>query len=151
MYLVQQRHDRVLCQRKVMHLRQILYVSRSTAPEGKADVDAIVERSRHNNALEGVTGLLWSDGTRFLQVFEGPEDSVAATFDRIMDDPRHDRINVLSDRAIDAREFGGWTMAARHRWDAADAFDARMRRTLAGASREIRDSFLDLISAGTDA
>ncbi len=132
-------------------MRQILYVSRSTVADGTADLDAILERSRHNNALDGVTGLLWSDGARFLQVFEGPEDSVTATFDRIMNDPRHERIEVLRDRTIDAREFGTWTMARRNRWDAADAFDTRMRRDLSRAAPAICAAFLDLVSVGATA
>lgn len=129
-------------------MRQILYVSHSTAVAGAVDLDAIVERSRHNNALEGISGLLWSDGRRFLQVLEGPEDSVAATFDRIMDDMRHDGIEVLHDRTIHAREFGGWTMACRNRWDTTDVFDAKMRRALSRTAPEIRDAFLDLVASG---
>ena len=127
-------------------MRQILYVSRSTATARESDLDAIVERSRHNNSLEGITGLLWSDGRRFLQVFEGPEESVAATFDRIADDARHTDLRILSDRTIEAREFGGWTMARRSRWDTVDAFDEKMRRNLSRTSPEVRDAFIDLVA-----
>ena len=127
-------------------MRQILYVSRSTRAERYTDLDGIVERSRHNNALEGITGLLWSDGRRFLQVFEGPEDSVAATFDRIVEDTRHEGIRILHDVTIEEREFGGWTMARRTRWDKADTFDERIRRALSRTSPEVRDAFLDLVA-----
>ena len=132
-------------------MRQIFYVSRSAVAERDTDLDGIVERSRHNNALEGITGLLWSDGRRFLQVFEGPEDSVAATFDRICEDTRHEAIRVLHDVTIEHREFGGWTMARRSRWDKADAFDEKIRRALSRTSPEVRDAFLDLIAVETAA
>ena len=127
-------------------MRQILYVSRSTVSEHDTDLDAIVEQSRHNNALEGITGLLWSDGRRFLQVFEGPDGSVAATFERIVEDTRHEGIRVLHDVTIEEREFGGWTMARRGRWDTADAFDEKVRRALSRTSPEVRDAFLDLVA-----
>ena len=127
-------------------MRQILYVSRSTVAERDTDLDGIVETSRHNNALEGITGLLWSDGRRFLQVFEGPEDSVAATLERIVEDSRHEDIRILHDITTDGRQFGGWTMARRSRWDSPDAFDDKIRRALSRTSPEVRDAFLDLVA-----
>lgn len=127
-------------------MRQILYVSTSTAANGKAEVGAIVEQSRHNNAIDGITGLLWTDGARFLQVLEGPEDSVESTFARIGRDRRHREVTVMLDRTIDAREFGGWSMAQRFKGDSAEGFDARVRRLLLGASEEVREPFLDLVA-----
>ena len=63
-------------------LRQIIYASERTGGrEAAADeLRRILEQSRHNNAIDGVTGLLWSDGRRFMQVLEGPDESVAPTF-----------------------------------------------------------------------
>lgn len=128
-------------------LQQLLYVSTSNPDGAKIDVPRLVEQSRHNNAIDGVTGLLWSDGKRFLQVLEGPEDSVTSTFSRIQADTRHHDIAVLHHHEIEARQFGSWTMAQRQAGDGADTFDARMRRLLEGASGEVRDAFLGLIAA----
>ncbi|MEG3085759.1 BLUF domain-containing protein [Sphingomonas sp. PB4P5] len=128
-------------------LRQLLYVSSSNPKGAKIDVPQVVEQSRHNNALDGVTGLLWSDGKRFLQVLEGPADSVSSTFARIKADPRHHAIVVLHERDIAAREFGGWTMAQRVPGDSGEAFDERMRRLLENASETVRGNFLGLIAA----
>ena len=114
-------------------LRQLLYVSSSNTAAGPIDVPRIIAKSRQNNALDGVTGLLWSDGKRFLQVLEGPADSVSTTFARIKSDPRHRAIVILHDREIDARQFGSWTMAQRGVGDTADTFDAQMRRLLDNA------------------
>uniref|UniRef100_UPI0035CA3088 BLUF domain-containing protein n=1 Tax=uncultured Sphingomonas sp. TaxID=158754 RepID=UPI0035CA3088 len=127
-------------------MRRILYVSVGTAPGNAADLSAILQQSRHNNALDGITGLLWSDGKRFVQAIEGPADSVTATFERIRADPRHDAIVVLQDEIITARDFGGWTMAHRRASDSADAADAHMARILVNASDAIRDQFLSLIA-----
>jgi hypothetical protein len=128
-------------------LRQLLYVSSSNPKGAQIDVAQVVEQSRHNNALDGVTGLLWSDSKRFLQVLEGTSESVGTTFARIKQDPRHHAIVVLHDRPIEKRQFGSWTMAQRRPGDNADAFDEQMRRALENASESVRGNFLGLIAA----
>lgn len=119
--------------------RQLFYTSRSVAG---VDVDHILQQSRHNNAVDGITGLLWHDGTHFLQVIEGPDASVAATYARIAGDPRHSDLAILSDRAIDAREFGYWSMErATRSLNDGDAVLARIERRLAGAPEALRAAF----------
>lgn len=130
-------------------LRQLLYISSSNEKAGAIDVGKIVAQSRRNNALDGVSGLLWTDGKRFLQVLEGPGASVAITFDRIKADPRHRAVVVLHDRAIETRQFGHWTMAARGPFDSADDFDAKIGRLLENASESVRGTFEGLIAART--
>ncbi|HVF94422.1 MAG TPA: BLUF domain-containing protein [Sphingomonas sp.] len=122
-------------------MRQILYESVSTAPNRRLDLAEIFDRSRHNNALDGVTGLLWADGERFLQVIEGPDDSIANTFGQILLDPRHRDVRVLLDRAIEAREFGAWSMAVRHPGDTDDEFDAHLAQLIERRSLAISDHF----------
>ncbi|MFS0737359.1 BLUF domain-containing protein [Sphingomonas sp. 1P06PA] len=119
-------------------LRQILY--RSHATEG-ADVHQILEQSRHNNALDGITGLLWSDGARFLQVIEGPEPSIVEAFTRIGRDRRHRDLELLSDRRIESREFGYWSMALRDGSASADEFDLGMQRRLEKFPEALRAHF----------
>lgn len=126
-------------------MRQILYVSKSTALLGQSALDAILLRSRHNNALDGVTGLLWSDGERFVQVIEGDERAVGDAMDRIRADDRHQDIAVLRDRQIVERQFGDWTMALRRSGAAADQYDERIRRALAEASEADRTVFASLV------
>jgi hypothetical protein len=102
--------------------------------------------SRHNNALDGITGLLWSDGQRFIQALEGPRASVEATFLRIARDNRHHSLDLLSDRMTDEREFGTWNMEHRRTMEELDEHDWRVHRCLRQASAGIRDQFLSLIS-----
>ena len=90
---------------------QICYISTARPTVTPADVDAILAASRRNNQRLRVTGLLLFNGKRFLQLLEGPADAVQATYQRIAADPRHFAIVRLSERAIDAREFGNWDMA----------------------------------------
>ena len=126
-------------------MRQIFYLSSSTALGG-ADLAGILEQSRHNNAINGVTGLLWSDGARFMQVFEGPMESVALTWERIQKDSRHHEIVVLHDRPITEREFGYWTMAYRRPGEVVDEYDAHVRRLVAYASPDVREPFLAMLT-----
>lgn len=89
---------------------RLLYISTTRTPLPAADVDAILRASRRNNKACGVTGLLVVGGRRFLQVLEGPEEAVIATFERIRSDPRHFAVVVLNKATIVTRSFGDWAM-----------------------------------------
>ncbi|MFD1034827.1 BLUF domain-containing protein [Sphingomonas hankookensis] len=119
--------------------RQLFYTSRSMPG---VDVDHILQQSRHNNAVDGITGLLWHDGTHFLQVIEGPDSSVAETYARIANDPRHSELTILSDRPVEKREFGYWSMErATRSLNDGEAVLARIERRLAGAPEALRAAF----------
>ena len=126
-------------------MRQILYISSKT-PGQEISVGNILIQSRRNNDAVGVTGLLYTDGTRFLQVLEGEGAAVTATFERIRADARHHAVVVLSDKAVAERSFGRWAMAHRLPTDPADEFDMRVTRMLAGASDSVRGTFMGLIA-----
>lgn len=132
-------------------LKQILYISCARPPGASADLGSILEQSRHNNALDGVTGLLYSGDGRYLQLLEGPADSVDATYARILADVRHYDITLLAERAIASRQFGYWSMAWRDPGDPRDAFDARVERLLMNASEDVRRAFIDLVTGRADA
>ena len=127
-------------------MRQLLYIS-TAAPGAGIDIGGILAISMRNNHRADVTGLLWTDEHRFLQVLEGPEEAVNDVFSRIKSDPRHRGIVILQDRTIAVREFGAWEMARRGPADTADAFDGRMRQYLAAASPSVRGTFEGLIAA----
>lgn len=127
-------------------VKQLLYISTAT-PGSVIDIPRILAASLRNNRRSGVTGLLWTDTRRFLQVLEGEEATVRETFERIKADERHRAIVVLQDRDIAAREFGNWDMARRGPADTTDAFDLRMRGYLAKADPAVRGTFEGLIAA----
>lgn len=119
--------------------RQLFYMSRC-APG--VDIDRIVQQSRHNNAVDGITGLLWHNDGMFLQVIEGSESSVAATYARIAEDPRHEALTILSDRPVEVREFGYWSMERAEKGSAdTDALLARLERRLTNAPAAVRQAF----------
>lgn len=117
---------------------QITYISTATGP---VDTAAILAVSRRNNARDRVTGLLYANGKRFLQVLEGEAVDVERTLARITADPRHRAIVVLSCRDVSVREFGDWAMAERVAGEAGDAFVDRVRALVAGAAPAVRATF----------
>ena len=99
---------------------QLAYISTSRQPVDQALLDDILAASRRNNVRCGVTGLLVSGGKRFLQVLEGPDQAVLATYARIQNDSRHFAFVALSTKAVEARAFGEWSMAYHQGGAAAD-------------------------------
>lgn len=94
-------------------LVSVVYVSKATSDVGDDTLRDILTESRENNAESGVTGvLLYRDG-QFVQVLEGPRDSVQSLVATITADPRHDDIRIVLDEPIDERQFGDWTMEFR--------------------------------------
>lgn len=120
---------------------QLIYISSAV---GKPDSAAILATSQRNNRRDGVTGLLFCDGMRFLQVLEGPESDVEAAFERIRHDPRHKASVVLSRRTIGEREFGEWAMAERDAGESGEAFVDRVDALLAGADANLKATFAGL-------
>ena len=92
---------------------QLAYISTAKGAVDQALLDSILLVSRRNNERAGVTGLLVSGGRRFLQVLEGPDQEVLATYARIQADSRHRGFVLITCQGIDERAFGNWSMALR--------------------------------------
>lgn len=130
-------------------MRQLLYVSTSTITGDQSALDDILLQSRHNCALDGLTGVLWVAGDRFLQLLEGEDDAVEATMARIRRDPRHRDLRTPIERTIERREFQSWSMLFRHRGESEEAFALRVRAIVARASPAVTACFEDMFAAGT--
>lgn len=89
---------------------QIFYVSRATDVLGNAQVQAILQASRRQNARLDITGCLLFSGHCFAQVLEGTEPVVSALARRIAADPRHVGVRVLSQTQRDERDYDHWSM-----------------------------------------
>lgn len=116
-------------------MRQLLYTSTAAGPPLADRIATILVSSRRNNERDGLTGLLWTDGTRFLQVLEGEPERVGDAFERIKRDERHRAVVVLHDREVGIRTFGRWSMAL------VDDSDERMAAALATADPTVRATF----------
>lgn len=87
-----------------------IYASRSLIGGWGPDLLDIARASFARNAALGVTGALYFDALRFVQVLEGPAPAVAALMQAIRADRRHFDLRVLEDGAQDGRRFGRWSM-----------------------------------------
>lgn len=94
-------------------MRQVTYISSVKQPLSVADLKSIGLESERNNKAVGLCGVLLFDGSRFLQVLEGPGEAVQTTLERITADPRHHALVILKDKSIDALSFGEWGMLYR--------------------------------------
>lgn len=89
---------------------RIVYVSFATKPFEEKDLLHLLAKCRSNNTEQQITGqLIYSEGT-FMQVLEGPRDTVDATFARIKKDTRHHHVTLIERVTIDERQFGEWSM-----------------------------------------
>lgn len=97
---------------------QLVYASTATFGDGNIEMPTtqrtvfqIVRKSRADNPKRwGVVGaLLFGDGY-FLQILEGPEESVDELFSVICADDRHAEPTVIRRKPIDQPRFLQWSM-----------------------------------------
>jgi len=91
-------------------LKMLAYTSRARFDLSSADLVDIHRTSMQQNVLHGITGLLVFDGTRFLQIIEGPDDAIDALVDKLRFDTRHSAFEVRDERTVDRASFPDWTM-----------------------------------------
>lgn len=91
-------------------LVRLLYASRAANEFDAEALSQIVKQSKRNNQEQGVTGLLCHSGNLFMQVLEGGRGAVNRIYNRIVSDPRHREVELLSYEEIDERRFAGWSM-----------------------------------------
>ena len=94
-----------------MPLLQLTYASQPFGFDGPT-LAGILMDARRCNTRDGITGALICRSDLFLQMLEGPEALVEATYRRIARDDRHLDVRAMSRRTIadDARLFGAWAM-----------------------------------------
>jgi hypothetical protein len=91
-------------------LVRLMYASRAAPGVDHEELVAILRQSKANNPGLGITGALcFSHGT-FVQVLEGGRSAVNRLYNRIVADPRHSGVELLSYEEINERRFAGWSM-----------------------------------------
>ena len=91
-------------------MHRLIYKSESVVPMNWHTVGRILAASTRNNDRAGLTGTLLVGKRHFLQALEGDGDAVSSTFERIVQDPRHENIRLISYEVIDTRMFEDWQM-----------------------------------------
>lgn len=70
----------------------------------------ILSAARRNNPQWGITGALICRHDVYLQLIEGPSDSIAALYSRILQDDRHLEVRLLLQEDMGERLFPAWAM-----------------------------------------
>ena len=91
-------------------LVRLMYASRAVDGFGQDDLLAILRQSKSGNPEAGITGVLCCSDDLYLQVLEGGRSAVNRLYNRIVADPRHTDVQLLSYQEIGERRFAGWSM-----------------------------------------
>lgn len=91
-------------------LKQVIYISNTTADFSDDALTTLLLQARRNNALDSISGVLIHHGKCFVQCIEGPASAIDRLFARIARDPRHTNVITLLERSIEQRSFPGWHM-----------------------------------------
>ena len=90
-------------------LKCVIYVSEKTDTSDDS-LAQIIDSSKKNNPETGVTGCLLSGSNSFLQLLEGPRQTIDRLYVTINADSRHKNVVMLTDEDIDERLFASWSM-----------------------------------------
>lgn len=93
-----------------MSINQMIYISQATRKMSAAELHEIHKKAQDNNQAIDVTGSLFYNGGWFLQVLEGPADTLQKLYIKIEKDPRHKNSRILYDEPAKFRTFTRWTM-----------------------------------------
>ena len=73
-------------------------------------LEDILYVSLSNNERDGITGALIVCEEDFFQILEGERTAVSACMTRIMNDPRHQKINIIFAGDVQTNLFPTWSM-----------------------------------------
>ena len=94
-----------------MPLCRLIYQSRTSWDQlTNEGLRELALRSADANATRAITGLLVLSGERFLQVLEGPSESVNQLYTKILRDRRHREVTLISYEQVASRCFEDWSM-----------------------------------------
>lgn len=89
---------------------RLSYASRATKPLHRAAAEQLASAAAEYNRRNAVSGVLFAERGLFLQWLEGPAPKVCEVMSRIVSDPRHTDITILSAGWVPERRFAGWAM-----------------------------------------
>ena len=93
-------------------MHAIIYVSEYTHNDDSIDNDLIdiTNIAKEKNPDMDITGLLFYHKKKFLQIIEGPKDSLEILMTSIEKDSRHRNIERIIDENIFRRSYEDWNM-----------------------------------------
>ena len=76
------------------------------------DFTNILNTARKDNPARDITGMLFYDQGKFIQIIEGEKQELDKLMDILNSDVRHKNIQVLINAAVPQRELKDWNMEA---------------------------------------
>ena len=131
-------------------LMQVVYISNSSRRFSDAKLADMLGDFRRNNERHNITGLLIYFKQSFLQIFEGPKESVEKLWRNIRNDERHVLVTRIHYRKIDSRMFSEWSMAFENVEHDSDVYvdgHVRLLQAERALSTNSQDEIVKLISA----
>lgn len=114
-----------------MAVQQLVYSSRPFGFD-EAMLNGILTGARHFNASHDITGALICRHDLFLQLLEGPQDTIESLYQRIAVDVRHIEVEKIINRQVPARIFPKWAMrsdpAQSWLWTANELKDGALKK-----------------------
>ena len=95
-------------------MKRVIYCSQATHEFTSEELIALLQTSRTRNEAAGLTGMLMYCRQSFLQMLEGDEAALDATYSRIVADRRHDNLRLLMSVEVEAPLFADWSMGFEH-------------------------------------
>jgi hypothetical protein len=92
-------------------LVRALYVSRAVGPQTGTVTASILAAAEAHNAMHSISGVLCQGQGLFLQVLEGERAEVNRLYAHILQDRRHQDVQMLSFEEITERRYPDWSMA----------------------------------------
>ena len=125
--------------KKPVELRQLVYCSITTAEFHVGSINEILASAQKNNIEHSVTGFLIHSGNWFLQLLEGPTESIETIyFKKISADPRHKSLRVLVDTPVYNRNFSAFFIAYQYMDGDRSIFGGTLNKSLCRSmSREL--------------
>ncbi|MGR6871471.1 BLUF domain-containing protein [Pseudomonas sp. HK3] len=118
-------------------MQLVMYISDYDRPlsDLNSDLRAILKTAITHNLTNNITGILFFDKGKFIQILEGEAEHLTPLLDRIQLDTRHKNVNILMNEPIEKREIDNWSMKA---------FDLSENEPQDWASlEELRDAYLN--------
>jgi len=92
-------------------LVRALYVSRAVGPQTGTVTARILATAEAYNAMHAISGVLCQGQGLYLQVLEGQRAQVSRLYADILQDRRHQDVQMLSFEEITERRYPDWSMA----------------------------------------
>jgi hypothetical protein len=91
-------------------LVELSYLSEAVSDMSFLGLMRLLESARAFNQTNGISGILLYDNQQFGQIIEGERASVMKAWNRIQEDKRHHRIELLEIREISERSYPDWLL-----------------------------------------